>query len=48
MASEAITKALEIAAPCSHARTETVCAGCKVRGVSICAVLDEAELGLIA
>jgi len=32
-------------ASCPHARAETVCAGCKVRGVSVCAVLDESELG---
>ena len=31
--------------PCPHARAETGCAGCKVRGVSICAVLDASELG---
>src|SRR5690349_11840101 len=45
MASGEMTKSLETVAPCPHARTETVCAGCKVRGVSICAVLDASELG---
>jgi len=39
------TKPLERAVPCPHERTDTTCVGCKVRGVSICAVLDESELG---
>jgi CRP/FNR family transcriptional regulator, anaerobic regulatory protein len=39
------TKPLERAVPCPHERTNTTCVGCKVRGVSICAVLDESELG---
>src|SRR3954454_11990817 len=45
MAIQQRAEGLDGPAACPHARAETGCAGCKVRGVSICAVLDASELG---
>jgi CRP/FNR family transcriptional regulator len=47
VASQEATEPPDIVAPCPQARAEAVCAGCKVRGVSICAALDSSELALL-
>lgn len=44
MASQEAAEPLDLAAPCPQARVESVCAGCKVRGISICAALSSSEL----
>jgi len=37
----------EAVAPCPHSRSDGLCAGCKVRTVSVCSALEPEELGTL-